>query len=121
MIIRKKVGKGKEITKEEKEERIDFTRKVYPKTGKVSFAILLVSLIGLVTLCAISASYKGAGGIAIGIAGFSLFILSVTGIFLPIHFFKMNNVALRTCIIGIVGNGLMAVSYISLYIVGIVQ
>lgn len=119
MIIRKKVGKGKEITKEEKEERIDFTRKVHPKRGTVSFIMLLVSLLGFVALCALSASCKGKGSMAIGIAGFSLFILSIVGIFLPIHCFKMKNVALRTCIVGIAGNSLMAAVYICLYIVGI--
>lgn len=120
MIIRKKVGKGKEITKEEKEERIDFTRKIYPKRGTISFVMLLVSLLGFVALCAFSASYKGKGSIAIGIAGIFLFILSVVGIFLPIPCFKMKNVALRTCIIGIAGNSLMAAIYISLYIVGMI-
>lgn len=118
--IRKKVGKGKEITREEKEERIDFTRKTYPKRGTASFIMALVSLIGFVVLCAVSVSYKGKGSIAIGIAGFILFVVNVVGILLPLPCFKMKNVAMRSSIMGIAGNGLMAAVYISLYIVGVV-
>lgn len=119
MIIRKKVGKGKEITKEEMEERIDFTRKTHPKRGTISFVMAIVSLLGFVILCAVSAGCKGNGSIAIGIVGLLLFIMSIVGIFLPFPCFKMINVALHTCIMGIVGNGFMAVVYISLYLVGV--
>lgn len=101
-------------------EIIHFSGRSHTKMGIISAVIGIAVVLGFLSISVISGLAKGKGSILLGFIGILLFGLSVFGFILSYKSFQKKDIFYRFPIIGAVLNGIMALLFLVIYIVGIV-
>ena len=102
-----------------KRRKIQFTDKKHPKRGIESTVIEAASIIMMSALFIGSSHVKGQAGISYGYLGFLNMIVSIIGFVLAFRCFKEEEIYKTTPTFGVVINGFVLVSYVVLYILGV--
>lgn len=102
-----------------KRRRIQFTDKKHPQRGIIASVIAVVSFIIMCALFLGSSRVKGQAGISYGYFGFLNMILSIVGFVLAFRCFKQEEIYKTTPTFGAMVNGIILVSYVVLYILGV--
>ncbi|HHV10504.1 MAG TPA: hypothetical protein GXX75_09540 [Clostridiales bacterium] len=101
-------------------EMIHFSGRRHTKTGIASTAIGGFVILGFLALSISSSTVRGNGGMLLGVLGILLFGLSVFGFYLSYKAFKKKDIFYRYPVIGASLNGVMAILFLVLYILGII-
>jgi uncharacterized membrane protein (UPF0136 family) len=102
-----------------KRKAVKFTDKKHSFRGIVSLILGILSGIAFLILSYLSSLSKGNGGLAFGVAGMILFVMSIVGLVLSIKSFKETDIYFTASIIGLILNGLFVCLYFILYIIGL--
>lgn len=105
------------LFKKEK-EMIHFSGRRHTKTGIVSTVMGGFVILGFLVLSIISSTARGNGGFFLGVFGILLFGVSIYGFYLAYKAFKKKDIFYRYPILGAVLNGIMAILFLVLYILG---
>ena len=102
------------VTRIERSGSVEFGFSDLPWQGVISCALLIVQVILLLAALYISYLSEGSGGLAVGIAGFMVFLFSAAGIVIAFLGFRRKNIRHGLCAIGGVGSVLMLAGMIVL-------
>ncbi|BCJ93449.1 hypothetical protein acsn021_10180 [Anaerocolumna cellulosilytica] len=102
-----------------KKEIFKFSGRSHSVKGIVSVILGTASLLFFILLAVISSISHGNGGMAIGILGIILLVVSISGFILGIKACIEKEIYYTAPIIGMVMNGLLFLGLFLLYIVGI--
>lgn len=102
-----------------KKEMIHFSGRRQTKLGITSAVIGILVVLGFLAICLMSGFAGGKGGLMIGIIGFLLLALAITGFVMSYLSFKKKDIFYTFPIIGIVLNGFMTVFLFIIYLMGV--
>lgn len=102
-----------------KKGNFKFSDKKHSVRGILSSVAGLAALIIFIAVLYISGKNKGNGGVVIGIAGTGALLLTIIGLVLGIKGFREKEIIFTFPIIGVVLNGLLFVTYLTVYLMGI--
>lgn len=88
--------------------------------GIISVLIGVAVWIALITLCMISYSAKGTSGIAVGAVGILVLAAAVVGFLFASKCYKKEDIYMLTPATGSFLNGLMILTCVILYVIGVV-
>lgn len=99
--------------------KYDFTKQNHSVRGRISvlFGGISLGLLAVSSVC--SLLLHGKGGIYLGAMGLLAMGLSMYGFVLGLKSFSEKNRNLFWCKIGAVGNGILMVAWLSLFLIGI--
>ena len=101
-------------------EMIHFSVRRHTKTGIASTILGGVVILGFLVLSIVSSTARGNAGMLLGVFGILLFGISIFGFYLAYKAFKKKDIFYRYPIIGAVLNGIMAILFLVLYIIGFI-
>ncbi len=101
-------------------EMIHFSGRKHTKTGIASTVLGGIVIIGFLVLSIVSSTARGNAGMLLGVFGILLFGISIFGFYLAYKAFKKKDIFYRYPIIGAVLNGIMAILFLVLYIIGFI-
>lgn len=108
-----------EVMFKRKKEAVIFTDRVHSIKGIISLCMGLVSILSFTILAYISSLSKGNGSMLLGFAGLASFFLSLVGFYLGINSSKEKEIYYTAPVAGLIINGICAIIYFTLYIIGI--
>ncbi len=100
-------------------QKIQFSSRMHPKSGILSVVLGAFSLLALLFLFLESGANRGNPGTWVGVAGFWILILSVVGFVIATKSYRMEDIHMITPRLGSILNGVVMVSMIVLYVVGL--
>ncbi len=103
----------------EKKTTLRFTGRQHARGGVVSTVIAVVAWIIFIALCVYSSSSGGNAAIAAGAIGLVDAVLVLGGMVISFRGFQERDVYYLLPAVGMVLNGILFVTYFSLYIMGI--
>lgn len=98
--------------------KIVFSDKYHPLLCIISSIIAGLTIAILLTLFIISVAHHGVAGLYAGFIGILCLVANIIGCFLAFPYLTKDNVYRTYPLLGMIGNGLMAFSYVVLYVVG---
>lgn len=99
--------------------KYDFVQQEHSARGRISVLFGGISLGLLIAASVCSLALHGKGGMYLGAMGLSGICLSVYGFVLGLKSFSDKNRNLFFCKVGAVGNGILMVMWLSLFLIGI--
>lgn len=102
-----------------KKDMIHFSGRKHSMLGIISVLLGFIVLFGLLGLSVYSSTSYGNGGLLLGIIGVGLFALSILGFRLAYKSCKQKDIFYRFPVIGLIINGILMVSLLVVYILGI--
>lgn len=99
--------------------KIQFTDKKHPRQGIVSTVMAVASFAFMCALFVGSGRAKGNAGLSYGYLGILNMIFSAVGFVVAFRCFKQDEIYLTTPTTGAVVNGLIVITYLILYILGV--
>jgi len=102
-------------------KRFKYTSRIKPETqgGMAATLMAIISISLLVVAVIISYAFSGAGGNLLGAIGLVGLLLAVVGFFIGIKSFAEKGKSHRYSTIASMANGIIAVVWLALYLVGI--
>ncbi len=95
------------------------TDKRHPVSGIASSVLAAVSFISFAAACIISGRNGGNAGFGIGLIGISCLLVSITGFIMAWISLHQENIRPLFPTIGSLANGLLVITYMVLYILGV--
>lgn len=94
-----------------------FTDRVHPKEGIFSVATGIVLLISFLVLFLVTSRRQG--GLIVGVLGLLILFGSIAGIWISVKGMKKEDIYYRFLILGLVLNGIVLITSVSLYFIGL--
>lgn len=111
--------KKKELKRKKKSSNYKFTDKVHPKQAVASVGMATLTLALLIAACYLSFLKRGEAGMGVGALGTLAFVTSIIGLALGIKSVRTKQeIHYRFPILGIGGNGILAILFLLMYIWG---
>lgn len=95
-----------------------FSVKTHPVEGIVSFGLGIISLIILLVCCYLAWQSRGNIGVVTALIGVAAFLISIGGLALAIIAAKKKDIHIRFPMLGGVLNGILAIIYLVIYVMG---
>ncbi|MDD6208252.1 MAG: DUF6142 family protein [Clostridiales bacterium] len=96
-----------------------FTDKIHPPKAIASVGLEILTLVLFFTACYLSFQNRGNGTMCVGVLGMLAFLSSLFGLYLGIKSIQTKQeLHYRFPVLGIGGNGLLAVLFLLMYILG---
>lgn len=102
-----------------KKAKMKFVGRKHSLYGLISTLFGAVNLISLIVLIVITTNSAGATGIWLGLIGILLLIMSLVGGLIAVVGFRQKDIFYTLPIIGITSNGILFLSYVVLYFLGL--
>lgn len=102
-------------------KRFKYTSRIKPETqsGMAATVMAVISALLLVAAIIVAFVFKGAGGNYLGAIGLTGLLLAVVGFFIGLKSFSEKEKSHRFSTIAGMANGIIAVIWLALYLVGI--
>ncbi|MGB4659288.1 MAG: DUF6142 family protein [Mobilitalea sp.] len=101
-------------------DMIRFSGRNHTVAGICSTIIGAASVLGFVVISFISGFARGKGSIFLGVIGFLLFALAISGFVMACKSFRKKDIFYRYSIIGVALNGIMIILMFVIYLIGLI-
>lgn len=103
-----------------KSSNYKFTDKIHPPKAIASVGLAVLTLVLFCVACYLSFQNRGSGTMSVGVLGILAFLCSLAGLFLGIKSIRTKQeIHYRFPVLGIGGNGILAIFFLLMYILGV--